>query len=101
MGAAQYSAVRSAARSRRLWSPPRCDFINGKLAAPVTLLAGWAMKAQIEKWVHGEETVDSQGQQLRRLYFNSSYRTASCVNRERSPNVSMLIVAAFAAWRPP
>ena len=63
-------------------------FANGKLAAPVTLLAGWAMKAQIEKWVRGEETVDSQGQRLRRLYFNSSgllhYEKERSVERPRT-----------------
>ncbi|MED3906821.1 site-specific DNA-methyltransferase, partial [Geobacillus thermodenitrificans] len=33
---------------------------NGKLAEPVTLEAGWAMKKQMESWFKGEETYDSK-----------------------------------------
>ena len=47
-------------------------FRGGKLVAPVTLRAGWAMKTQIESWVSGRETYDSQGQRLLRLFFSQS-----------------------------
>lgn len=45
---------------------------NGKLAEPVTLEAGWAMKKQMESWFKGEETYDSKGQKVLGFYFNSN-----------------------------
>lgn len=45
-------------------------FVNGKLVQPTIIKAGWGMKDQIESWINGEETVDSKGQKLLRLYFN-------------------------------
>jgi len=47
-------------------------FKNGKLAKPVTIKAGWAMKNQILSWLEGKETFDSKGQKVTRFYFNSS-----------------------------
>jgi adenine-specific DNA-methyltransferase len=47
------------------------SFRDGKLVAPVTLRAGWAMKTQIESWIRGDETYDTQGQRVVRFYFNS------------------------------
>ena len=46
-------------------------FKNGKLAEPVTISAGWAMRNQIVSWINGEETFDSKGQRIIRFYFNS------------------------------
>lgn len=45
---------------------------NGKLAEPITLEAGWAMKRQMESWFNGEETYDSKGQKVVDLYFNEN-----------------------------
>jgi len=46
-------------------------FKNGKLAEPVTIEAGWAMRNQILSWLKGEETYDTKGQKVIRFYFNS------------------------------
>ncbi len=46
-------------------------FKNGKLNEPVTIGAGWAMRNQIISWINGEETYDSKGQKVLKLYFNS------------------------------
>jgi adenine-specific DNA-methyltransferase len=63
-------------------------FVQGKLAAPVTLLAGWAMRNQIESWLRGDETRDTQGQRLLRLYFNSNgmlnYEKERSIERPRT-----------------
>ncbi len=56
-------------------------FKNGKLAAPVTIRAGWGMKDQILSWLKGEETLDSKGQRLQKLYFNS--QGILCYEKER------------------
>jgi len=45
-------------------------FKNGKLAAPVTLEAGWAMRNQILSWIEGKETYDSKGQKVIRFFFD-------------------------------
>jgi adenine-specific DNA-methyltransferase len=46
------------------------EFRDGKLCAPVTIRAGWAMKTQIESWLSGKETYDTQGQRVSRIYFS-------------------------------
>lgn len=46
------------------------EFRDGRLIGPVTLRAGWAMKTQIESWLQGKETFDTQGQRLARIYFS-------------------------------
>jgi adenine-specific DNA-methyltransferase len=48
----------------------RFEFRDGRLAHPVTLRAGWAMRTQIESWLQDKETFDSQGQKLVRLFFS-------------------------------
>lgn len=45
---------------------------NKKLAEPVTLEAGWAMKKQMEAWFKGEEIYDSKGQKVVEFFFNSN-----------------------------
>lgn len=45
-------------------------FKNGKLAKPVTLEAGWAMRNQILSWLEGKETYDSKGQKVIRFFFD-------------------------------
>jgi len=42
----------------------------GKLASPVTIKAGWAMRNQILEWLEGEETFDTKGQRVKRFFFN-------------------------------
>lgn len=46
-------------------------FRNGKLAEPVSVKAGWAMRNQILSWLEGKDTYDSKGQKIIRFYFNS------------------------------
>jgi len=46
-------------------------FQNGKLAEPVTIEAGWAMRNQILSWLAGEDTYDTKGQRVTRFYFNN------------------------------
>jgi adenine-specific DNA-methyltransferase len=46
-------------------------FKKGKLAKPVTVKAGWAMKDQVISWMNGEETYDTKGQKVIRFFFNS------------------------------
>jgi adenine-specific DNA-methyltransferase len=64
------------------------EFRNGKLRAPVTLRAGWAMKTQIESWVQGKETFDTQGQKVSRFFFSRTgmlqYQKERGVVRPRS-----------------
>ena len=50
----------------------RMVFRDGKLAYPVVLKAGWAMRDQILSWLDGEETYDSKDQLVKRFFFNSS-----------------------------
>lgn len=45
---------------------------DGKLAAPVTLSAGWAQKRQMSSWFQGEPTFDSKGQKVLEFYFNKN-----------------------------
>jgi adenine-specific DNA-methyltransferase len=45
-------------------------FKNGRLAKPVTLEAGWAMRNQILSWIEGKETFDSKGQKVIKFYFD-------------------------------
>ena len=47
-------------------------FIDGKLAEPVTIEAGWAMRDQVLHWLEGKETFDSKGQKVNKFYFNSA-----------------------------
>lgn len=46
-------------------------FENGVLAENVTIRAGWAMRNQLESWLSGQETRDSQGQRIIRFFFNA------------------------------
>jgi adenine-specific DNA-methyltransferase len=48
----------------------KMEFKNGKLAKPVTLKAGWAMRNQVLSWIDGKETLDSKGQKVVKFYFN-------------------------------
>lgn len=45
-------------------------FENSKLAKPVTLEAGWAMRNQILSWLEGKETFDSKGQKVLKFFFD-------------------------------
>lgn len=47
-------------------------FKDGKLLNPVRIEAGWGMKEQIQKYLRGEDVVDSKGQILEKIYFNRS-----------------------------
>lgn len=49
-------------------------FKDGKLAQPVTLEAGWAMRNQILSWLDGKETYDTKGQRVIRFYFDKRGR---------------------------
>jgi adenine-specific DNA-methyltransferase len=49
-------------------------FKDGKLAEPVTLEAGWAMRNQILSWLEGRETFDSKGQRVIRFFFDAKGR---------------------------
>jgi len=63
-------------------------FRDGKLVAPVTLRAGWAMKTQIESWLSGKETFDTQGQRVVRFFFSRTgllmYQKERSVQRPRT-----------------
>ena len=63
-------------------------FHDGKLVAPVTIRAGWAMKTQIESWIRGEETYDTQGQRVKRIFFSATgmlmYEKERTVQRPRT-----------------
>lgn len=45
---------------------------DGKLEQPVTIKAGWAMKDMIEKWISGEDVIDSKGQKIEEFFFKSN-----------------------------
>lgn len=45
---------------------------DGKLAKPVTITAGFAMRKQIESYIKGEEVYDTKGQLVKKFYFNST-----------------------------
>ena len=47
-------------------------FIDGKLANPTTIKAGFAMKNQIEDYIKGNEVIDTKGQKVLRFYFNNN-----------------------------
>lgn len=49
-------------------------FREGKLAQPVTLEAGWAMRKQILSWLDRKETFDSKGQKVKRFFFGGNGR---------------------------
>lgn len=48
------------------------NFQNGKLAAPVTLHAGWTMKNMIQDWLRGKKVYDLKGQQIKRFFFKEN-----------------------------
>lgn len=52
----------------------RMVFRDGKLAQPVTLEAGWAMRDQILSWLSGKETFDTKGQRVIRFFFDKKGR---------------------------
>jgi adenine-specific DNA-methyltransferase len=45
---------------------------DGKLANEIILKAGWTMKDMIEKWIKGEEVIDSKGQVVNRFFFKNN-----------------------------
>ncbi len=47
-------------------------FKDGKLTKPVTLSAGWTMKAMIESWLRGEEVFDTKGQPIEEFFFKEN-----------------------------
>ena len=47
-------------------------FIDGKLAAPTTLRAGFAMRNQVLDYIAGRDVFDSKGQKVKRFFFNSN-----------------------------
>lgn len=47
-------------------------FKNGRLANPVTLSAGWTMKAMIESWLRGEKVLDTKGQPIEEFFFKEN-----------------------------
>ena len=51
---------------------PEMRFENGKLVAPTTIKAGFAMRNQVESFIAGKEVFDTKGQKVIRFYFNSS-----------------------------
>ena len=50
---------------------PEMRFENGKLVAPTTIKAGFAMRNQVESFIAGKEVFDTKGQKVIRFYFNS------------------------------
>lgn len=63
-------------------------FKDGKLVAPVSIRAGWAMKTQIESWIRGDETYDTQGQRVNKFFFSPTgmlmYEKERSVQRPRT-----------------
>lgn len=51
---------------------PEMRFIDGKLAEPTTIVAGFAMKNQIEAYISGKEVYDTKGQKVTRFFFNNN-----------------------------
>ena len=49
---------------------PTMEFRNGKLVAPVTIRAGFAMRKQVEDYIAEKEVFDTKGQKVTRFYFN-------------------------------
>lgn len=47
-------------------------FENGKMVAPTTIRAGFAMKNQIEDFIAGKDVYDTKGQKVIRFYFNNN-----------------------------
>lgn len=45
---------------------------DGKLAKPVSITAGFAMRKQVEAWIRGETVYDTKGQLVKGFYFNNS-----------------------------
>ena len=64
------------------------EFENGKLKQPARIRAGWAMRNSIISWLSGEETFDSKGQKVTKIYFNKngivSYEKEKSVTNPRS-----------------
>ncbi|MBQ7220569.1 MAG: site-specific DNA-methyltransferase [Synergistaceae bacterium] len=46
-------------------------FENGRLTAPTTLRAGFAMRNQVLDYIAGREVYDTKGQRVRRFFFNT------------------------------
>ena len=46
-------------------------FKDGKLTAPVTLKAGFAMRNQVLDYIAGKEVYDTKGQKVRKFFFNA------------------------------
>ena len=49
---------------------PTMEFRDGKLVAPVTIRAGFAMRKQVEDYIAKKEVFDTKGQRVTRFYFN-------------------------------
>ncbi len=49
----------------------KMEFVDGKLAYPTTIRAGFAMANQVKDFIAGKEVYDSKGQKVKRFYFNS------------------------------
>ena len=49
---------------------PAMEFRDGKLVAPVTIRAGFAMRKQVEDYIAKKEVFDTKGQRVTRFYFN-------------------------------
>ena len=45
---------------------------NHKLASPIKIKAGWAMKDMIESWINGREVIDQKGQKVTRFFFKEN-----------------------------
>ncbi|MHC4456983.1 MAG: site-specific DNA-methyltransferase [Planctomycetota bacterium] len=67
---ATFSGELGGSEKQRILSD-KMDFRDGKLAKPVRIEAGWAMRNQILSWIQGKETYDTKGQRVLRFYFNS------------------------------
>ena len=49
---------------------PTMEFRDGKLVAPVTIRAEFAMRKQVEDYIAKKEVFDTKGQRVTRFYFN-------------------------------
>ena len=47
-------------------------FKEGRLAKPVTLVAGWTMKNMILDWLSGKKVFDTKGQQIEKFFFKEN-----------------------------
>lgn len=48
----------------------RMEFKDGKLTAPTTIRAGFAMRKQVEDYIAGKEVYDTKGQRVTGFFFN-------------------------------